>query len=540
MHSTHARSSIRLTPGEGREPHGVASRPRRIARAWIAAAAASATMLATGAVEAQSCGQAQWWNDYGATNWYLRGYFPMTNRALFAGYMTVRWGLCCGCGSTSTQVPFERWVSRPASLPWWNTGWQSYPVTVTADPSCFDASIAPGVCAYCLAGMTGVACLPNPTNSAVLGYYWETRRPFDFIVGVVPTAEGESAARFVVRSKGETTVLTRATGFVSLDGGVTKQAFSVDVPAGGTHEIPLPLGEGDPCTKSCTLWYSIGEFGPGGQAQWACHLPMTVPLVRDAGCRAFHAGFETQAPAVSVFGPALGGGAVVELATPGPDWSVRWTMIRSNGNPSVLLSNGVQPSGSTITGATTTRLEISGTTPQDPGLYTMWATPPGGTAQDEFVVGSVYLLYNNTDSADRWPRFTVEPSSVTLPEGATSAHLAFSVGGDPAWASFYPLGQWFVDDVPVDDGPHVTESGISMWIEGANFLYRGDKALDLSGIEFPKGMADRTIRVRCELVGGALSSGEARATSFERTVTGRGGVAGPARCRRCAAGLPAA
>ncbi|MCE2884370.1 MAG: hypothetical protein LW806_05645 [Planctomycetaceae bacterium] len=475
-------------------------------------------MLTAGAAEAQSCGQAQWWNDYGMSAWYLRGYFPMTNRALFAGYMTVRWGLCCGCGSTSAQVPFERWVARPASLPWWNTGNQVYPVTVTADPSCFDASVAPGNCTYCPAGMTGVACLPNPTNSANLGYSWGTTRPFDFIAGVVPAAEGESAARFVVRSKGETTVLTRATGFVSLDGGVTKQAFSVDVPAGGTHEIPLPLGGGDPCTKSCTLWYSIVEFGPNGQQQSAWHLPMTVPLVRHAGCRAFHAGFETQAPAVSVFGPAYGGGAVVELATPGPDWSVRWTMIRSTGSPSVPLSNGVQPSGSTIAGATTTRLEISGTTPQDPGLYTMWATPPGGTAKDEFAVGSVYLLYNNTESAGRWPRFTVEPSSVTLPEGATSAHLAFSVGGDPA--VLYPLGQWFVDDVPVDDGPHVTESGISMWIEGANFLYRGDKALDLSGIEFPKGMADRTFRVRCELTFGP-GGDVARATSFERTVSVR-------------------
>ncbi|MFM7260624.1 MAG: hypothetical protein ACKO3W_08475, partial [bacterium] len=209
---------------------------------------------APAAAQCGSCGPANW-EDIPMGE-QLTYYFPASRRGYFTGQMSVRYGTCC-VGAASLQFPWGRWFSRPTSNCVSTT--QQFSVTVSATQTSFDAGCP--ATPYCPNGCSCTAILGNPTNRRTFAWTWPGEpQPYDFIAGIVPAGPGETAARFVVTNKGECTTQTRIYGWYSLDGSVTKHLFDMTAPAGGTRELLLPIADGDACTQTCTLWYSVTEF----------------------------------------------------------------------------------------------------------------------------------------------------------------------------------------------------------------------------------------------------------------------------------------
>lgn len=373
-------------------------------------------------------------------------------------------------------------------------------------------------------GCSCTANLGNPTNRRTFAWTWPGEpQPYDFIAGIVPAGPGETAARFVVTNKGECTTQTSISGVYSLDGGRTKQPLQLIAPAGGTQELLLPIPAGDACAQTCTLWYTVIEFLPNGQQPSVNLRPMTIPLVQSPECRRFRDAFAVEEP--FDFVAEAGATAIIERRLPGPEWTGRWEFSSDSYAPNTPLADGPRPGGSVLSGTSTPRLEISGCTSADVGIYFLRVTPPGGTPADEFVESSALLRVDTQyPSCPPLPSFTREPADATLPEGGSLVTLDYALGGPPTNYGFDVLVQWYVDGVPVDDGPHTTASGVSMQIGDANTFGIGEKTLSLNSIAFPKGMADRSFRVQCEIV---RTGPDYQCTwgtfirSFERTVSVR-------------------
>ncbi len=117
-----------------------------------------------------------------------------------------------------------------------------------------------------------------------------------------------------------------------------------------------------------------------------------------------------------------------------PNETYRWSRAETG----QFLADGLQPTGSTVSGATTSVLTLEGIDTPDEGLYLLHATPSGGV---EALVEGMQVYVDRP-----LPDYTHFPQDRTACLGGSTTFQVVPVGTDIAF-------RWFKDGVLLNDGP---------------------------------------------------------------------------------------